>query len=122
MKQQTFKELARLSIVIKLQVEGLHRWPECNIDEVKYLRDLHRHIFYIKCVRLVEHADRDVEIIKLKHRITKHLHDAYYSEHYRCHNFDRMSCEGIALMLCRDFELCSCEVLEDNENGAEVLI
>ena len=51
-------------IVVKLQVEGLHQWQDCPIEDVSFLRDRHRHIFHIEVRKKVSHNDRDIEIIK----------------------------------------------------------
>lgn len=107
-------------VVVTLQVEGVHRWKDCPFDEVGYLRDMHRHMFHIKAVKEVTHDDRDVEIIKLKQQVKGHLELKYYVTPQHLCDFGGMSCEMIAKELVEKFELESCEVLEDNENGAIV--
>lgn len=104
-----------------LQVEGIHSWPGCNIEEVSYLKDQHRHMFHIKAYKKVTHADRDTEFIKLKHGIKLHF-SGFYSARYKCANFKNMSCEHIAEHLVETFKLTACEVSEDGENGALVHI
>ena len=106
----------RTSIVVSLRVEGIHCWPDCDIAEVSFLRDPHRHVFHIKAKKPVTHADRDIEIIMLKREIQTFLSHTFGPT---C-NFESMSCEHIAQKLVRVFELSYCEVLEDGENGAEV--
>ena len=116
----------KISIVVSLQVEGVHCWPDCPIDEVSFLKDPHRHIFHIRCWKMVEHADRDIEIIQLQHDIVHYLRSYYYvvgdRYNYRTHNFESRSCEMIAMELIKRFNLSKCEVLEDGENGALVEI
>ena len=102
-------------VVVTLQYEGTHSWPECPLEYVSFLRYQHRHMFHIKCWKNVEHNDRDVEIIMLKRQIIAHLNDVVPSKEG---SFGRMSCEDIAQMLLADFKLAACEVLEDGENGA----
>lgn len=102
-----------------LQIEGTHFWKECRIDEVHYLKHPHRHLFVIKAVIDVSHDDRDVEFICLKHQVRDYLIKQYGVDHNSCH-FGGMSCEMIALELINEFKLFSCEVSEDNENGAIV--
>jgi regulatory protein YycI of two-component signal transduction system YycFG len=99
-------------IVINLQYEALHRWKTCNIEEVKYLKDYHRHIFYIEVHKAVSHNDRDIEIILYKKRILNFLNEKFDGF------FGDMSCEDIAETLFYHFDLSYCKVLEDNENGA----
>jgi len=108
------------NVVIKLQVEGVHRWEGCNIKEVIFLINEHRHIFHIVCKKHVSHNDRDIEIIQLKRGISKYLLGKYSQDGVVC-NFDTKSCEMIAEELVKVFGLCYCSVMEDNENGAEVI-
>jgi len=105
----------KTTIICKLQVEGVHQWSKCPIEEVKFLRNPHRHIFYIICEKEVFHDDRDVEFIAFKRKITKYLNKYSNGEYLE---FNNMSCEMIARELLLEFELLRCEVFEDNENGA----
>lgn len=109
-------------IAVKLQVEGIHRWEECPIEEVKYLRDDHRHVFHIKVTKEVFHDNRDVEFIQFKHKIEKYFREEYFDYNYNCCYFGKMSCEMIAKELVQEFDLKSAEVSEDNENGALVIL
>lgn len=105
-----------------VKVPGIHNWPGCDIPEVLYLRDPHRHVFHIRANKTVTHDDRDVEIIKLGMDIERYLKDVYAPDR-ACDDtcvFGAMSCEMIARELVEKFELQSCEVLEDDENGATV--
>ena len=108
------------NVIVKLQIEGTHQWDGCNKAEVNYLANEHRHMFHIKAKKTVSHGDRDIEIIKLKHKIELHFVQ-YWCDYKRLNRFGNMSCEMLAEELCRQFELCYCEVLEDGENGAEVI-
>jgi hypothetical protein len=103
------------SIKIKLDVEGLHNWPGCDIESVQYLKYIHRHTFQIFCTLDVTHGDRDVEFIEFKHKIRKFLEGRYYSAKYDCLNFGPMSCETIAEILLLEFNLTECSVSEDGE-------
>lgn len=119
----------KTEVYCTLQVEGVHNWPECDLEEVIYLRDLHRHIFHIKAHKNVSHDDRDQEFIMLKHNIQHYLfreyasegQDGHFMDDYVC-IFGAMSCEMIAKELIRKFDLSRCEVSEDNENGAVVTV
>jgi len=104
------------TIVCKLQVEGVHQWAECPFEEVKFLKNSHRHIFYINCEKEVCHNDRDIEFIMFKRKIIKYLNKKYSNGEYL--EFNNMSCEMISIELMKEFELAKCEVFEDNENGA----
>jgi len=109
-----------LNIVVNLEVDWVHRWKDCPIEEVSFLKDYHRHIFKIKCVKEVSHDDRDVEIIQLKRSIVQYLEKMYYDTDKRTCFFDWKSCEMLAKELLNEFVLVSCEVLEDGENWALV--
>ena len=80
-----------------------------------FLRHPHRHIFHIELRKEVTHADRDVEIIKLKREIKDYLGEEPI-------NFQGRSCEMIADDLMDRFEASYVKVLEDGENGALVRI
>ena len=102
-------------IVVKLQVEGLHQWKGCPIEEVSFLRDRHRHMFHIEVRKRVTHNDRDIEIIMLKREILKYLGKQPIE-------FGNQSCEMIAEDLYKEFNCTYVSVLEDNENGAIIEI
>lgn len=108
-----------VTVIVTLQVEGIHRWEDCPLPEVAYLRADHRHLFHIKVEKRVSHYDRDVEIISLKHDLSRYLLRLYGDCDGVCH-FGKMSCEMIARELLESFNLRSCTVLEDGENGARV--
>lgn len=107
------------NIIVKLQVEGIHKWPNAP-DGVGFLRYDHRHVFYIICKKIVSHLDRDIEIIEFKREITNYLSRQYFNSRINCLFFGSKSCEMIAMELVANFDLSYCSVLEDNENGAEV--
>lgn len=93
--------------------EAIHNWPGCPFDEVAYLRNPHRHIFHIKAYHAVNHDDRDVEFIMMKHRIEEYLIATYPDR-----KFGAKSCEMLGRELIEKFNLTRCEVSEDGENGA----
>jgi hypothetical protein len=107
-------------VFCSLNVEGIHAWYTCPIDEVDFLKVDHRHIFGIKAYKEVFHDDRDVEFIWLKHEIQDYLRENYYNKEKRLHYFGPKSCEMLAKELINQFDLSRCEVNEDNENGAIV--
>lgn len=103
-------------ILINLQIEGIHRWADCNILEVLYLKHYHRHIFYITIQKEVKHNDRDIEIICFKNEVINWLNSNYKKDNVLF--FDNMSCEDIAEKIYNHFNCSMVKVLEDNENGA----
>lgn len=114
----------KINVVVKLQFEALHHWPGVvehpELKPVHFLAHLHRHIFYVTAKKMVTHSDRDVEIIMLKRNIESYLHRRYFAEDADALFLKNASCEMIAEELLKYFGLDYCEVLEDNENGAEV--
>jgi hypothetical protein len=110
----------KLSIIVQLQIEGIHYWKDCNISDVIYLKHPHRHVFYVTLKKQVSHSDRDIEIIKLKHEVITYFEETYFDNHLGLHNFRNMSCEDIAIEILNKFNCNKVKVLEDNENGAEV--
>lgn len=114
----------KTGIIINLQVEGLHCWPDADklIPEVGFLSNMHRHIFFVTMKKYVNHDDRDVEIIMFKRSVLDYITKEYWSPSANCHNFENKSCEMLAKELAQRFECYYASVLEDNENGAEVII
>lgn len=55
----------RKLVYFKDRWEDFHLWWSAP-EEVKFLRDLHRHEFHIKVTIDVNHSDRDVEFILMK--------------------------------------------------------
>ena len=110
----------RTEVFCTLQVEGIHNWPGCPLEEVAYLRDPHRHVFHVKAYTTVTHSDRDVEFIMLKHTLLEYLTTTYWHDECKCLYFGAKSCEMIAQELIDSFGLSRCEVSEDGENGAVV--
>lgn len=105
----------RKYIEVKLDVEAIHCWPNCNIDEVAYLKHPHRHTFQFICRVEVTHNERDVEFIELKHKLKQYLGSKYYSKIYKCCDFGSMSCESLAEDVLTAFGLVKCIVSEDGE-------
>lgn len=124
--KETSKDSKQLqtNIVVTLQVEGLHCWPAARKEfpEVGYLSDPHRHIFHITAKKRVRHNDRDIEIIMFKKDMLSHIKRQWWDKEYCTHEFGPLSCEMLAKYLLETFSLDYCQVLEDNENGAEVYI
>lgn len=102
-------------IIVKLQVEGLHNWPGCDLPEVEYLAYKHRHIFEILAEFEVTHGDRDLEFIRTKHLIEGYVKGKYYRREYGCCDFGSNSCEHLAEELLKEFDMTKCSVSEDGE-------
>ena len=74
----------KTNIIVKLQVEGVHNWPQASKFEptMEYLEYQHRHMFHIVGKKEVFHDDRDVEFIVFKRKVKKYLEEVYYEEQY----------------------------------------
>lgn len=110
-----------MKVFCTLQVEGIHNWPECPIEEVSYLKVPHRHVFYIKAKIDVDHSDRMVEFIQLKHQIGAYVKQKWWCEKINMMNFGRLSCEDIGTHIMKEFNLSEVEVSEDDENGCLII-
>lgn len=104
-------------VVVKTQFEGFHYWKDAP-EEVKFLRDLHRHMFYVRVEVPVNHEDRDIEIILLKRFVNETC--SILTEPIKKYGW---SCERIAqeiagaILYKYNITQCAVYVLEDNENG-----
>ena len=81
-------------VICALQMEGFHCWPEAD-GELAYLKNSHRHIFFITAEFPVRNANREIEIISQQNAIKRYLLSKYGDEDGACH-FGRRSCEDIA--------------------------
>lgn len=115
MVEKVQKFMTKTTVYCKVQFEGIHNWPGCPFEEVKYLRVPHRHIFHIKAWKQVYHDDRDCEFIMLKHRVQE-----FIASKWPDGQLGAMSCEMIGQILIEEFELCAVDVSEDDENGAYI--
>jgi hypothetical protein len=110
----------KMTVFCSLQFDGIHAWYTCPIKEVDFLKVDHRHMFHVKAYKTVNHDDRDVEFIQLKHEIQEYIRETYWFQYKRTHYLGAKSCEMLAIELIEKFDLCKCEVNEDNENGSIV--
>ena len=109
-------------LIIRLQMPGMHIWSECDIEEVSYLANVHRHMFHFEARCLVGGSNREVEFIKLQNEIRRFLTATYWSVSSQLLAFGGRSCEMIAEEILKRFPLLTeCTVLEDGENGARVV-
>lgn len=92
---------------------GYHCWRGAP-EQVKFLRDFHRHVFHVKVMVKVAHDDRDIEFIMLKQRVDDYLRERYHEQWFK------LSCEMIAHDLLVRFNAVKISVSEDGENGATV--
>jgi hypothetical protein len=104
------------------EIEGFHYWENAP-ESLEFLRHNHRHIFVIKCLFSVTHADRDIEIFMQQQLIETFLARKHLTGEYPLKGlqFGGKSCEMIAAEILDNFDHClECEVLEDGKGGAIV--
>lgn len=109
------------SVKVKTSFKGLHCWPECPIEEVAFLRDPHRHTFYVSVKMDVFHNDREVEFFVLQMAINDIIKELYGDDQIK--DLGRKSCEDIAdeihrALLVQYPRKMVIEVSEDNEVSA----
>lgn len=121
--------MLKRAVTVRTQYEGIHCWPEAPV-EVGFLRSPHRHIFQIRANIEVEHNDRDVEFIMVKHRIdnwlkTKCVVTGEYDSEGSVWDMGRMSCEDVAEQVIEvicdfvgSYRTITVFVSEDGENEA----
>ncbi len=111
------------SVTSKTTFEGVHCWPEAP-DEVAFLRNPHRHIFHVEAHVVVQHNDRDVEFVMLKHKLDKRL--SVELDDNGVWQMGRKSCEDVAEMLMVSLiswypnRAVAVSVFEDGENGCTI--
>lgn len=108
-------------IWVTFQKKGLHKYPQASTDptlqDVKYLGDLHRHLFKFKISIQVFHDDRELEFHQFLNWV-----ESLYDE--RVLALDFMSCEMISDRLYEKISAkfpgrsCVIDVSEDGEVGA----
>lgn len=103
-------------VVIRTSFIATHHWPECPLENVKYLRDPHRHVFHVEVKWAVDHEDRQIEFIDAKQKV-----DLFITNTYKDRFLGRKSCEEIARELLKTFGAVFVSVFEDGENGSEII-
>ena len=109
-----------MRVISSFTFAGIHHWDGAP-DDISHLRNPHRHLFHVQIVKDVTHLDRDVEIILLGKYARAWMMGSF--KRLKCGSLDlgQLSCEMIAEMFVKKLELHSCRVLEDGENGAEII-
>lgn len=107
-------------IFVRTQFEGFHSYINAP-EQVKYLRDLHRHIFHVEITMTVFHDDREIEFIMLKNDVNTYL-DVLKNTNHSCEQYAELILNYIENMYStkEKHRYISVSVSEDNENGAIV--
>jgi len=112
------------SIFINTEFHATHSWPECSIEEVRFLQYEHRHTFKVKVSLEVLGTDREVEFFVLKNLVDRIIEKEYGPG---LKKLGRTSCEDICDTLLYQIQMSGfenrrvgVEVSEDGEVGAKV--
>lgn len=103
------------AVWVTLRREGFHYWPDAP-DELKHLRNPHRHLFLLRAEIRVHHDDRDVSFERLQ---------ALVDEAWPGPKLGARSCEQVAALMAGELAQvlqrpATVTVSEDGENGASV--
>ncbi len=104
------------NVIINTSFSAIHCWQDCPIKQVDYLKNRHRHIFHLQLKFPVTHDDRDIEFINMKNNINEYIHEQWENK-----DLGQESCEMIASTFMGYFNANYVRVMEDNENGAEII-
>ena len=114
------------TIKVKNSFVGYHRYVDAP-EDVKFLKDWHRHNFIVTTSISVDHNNRDIEFFELQQIVEKFVKDTYSSDKTKdtagyVRGITIESCEQLAEDVCRYlsdlFESkrdISVEVSEDGE-------
>lgn len=105
------------SIAVRTSFIDQHCWPDAP-QEVAYLRDLHRHRFFVTVYANVSHGNRQLEFHLFQDYITKFT--IPYLQAVLLNKCNTMSCEDMAEVLAlklreENFKVYRVVVSEDNE-------
>lgn len=107
-------------IFVTENFEALHRWKDAP-EETSFLRRLHRHLFKVRLEIEVFTNDRELEFFAVKKQLKRAIKVSINLK-------DAGSCEQIAIKLLNYLHpfykgrKMACEVSEDGENGAVVVM
>jgi len=100
-------------IIVTTDKVGFHKYDNAP-DNVKFLRDLHRHKFHIKLGIEVKHDNRELEFFTVLEELERYISNAKIGS---CEMLARYIYDYFKDLYKRD---CFVEVWEDGENGARV--
>ena len=108
-------------IIVRTQFEGFHCWSDAP-EEVKFLRDTHRHLFNVELRISVDHNDRELEFFMVKKRL-----DNIIKWYIELNGTNLGSCEMMGESFIKELtelygnRYYQIKIFEDNENGGEVV-
>ena len=108
------------NIIVQSEFTALHSWADCDILEVEFLKELHRHIFKVQIKLAVTTVHRDLEFFMVKNYLDSFL------KLYQGLKLVNKSCEEMCQEIY-DFvklkysSVFYVSVFEDGENGSELI-
>lgn len=115
-------------IAVKTTFEGIHEWSECSLSEVQFLKNAHRHIFYVEVILPVTHDDRQLEFFIVKAQLQDIINKFPKNGYTHIYHLGQKSCEMIADIFIDELRIVypmiksiQCKISEDKENAAIVL-
>jgi len=97
-------------IEVKTRFIGFHRYKKAS-ENVKFLRDWHRHLFGVEVLLQVNHGERDIEFFTFQEQLDKFIKKNYENK------FFEKSCEYIAEEIALKFNCVEVKISEDGENA-----
>lgn len=107
-------------IKVKNNFVGFHQWEDAP-KEYGFLRNLHRHVFYVETKISVSENDRELEFFDVADRIAFHIDNTKRMSH-----INKWSCEDYGEYILDQLEVdypkrrIEVEVSEDGENSGIV--
>ena len=107
-----------MRIIVRTIFEDKHWWPSAP-QEVGFLRNMHRHLFYVEVSCEVTHDDRELEFFMVKKVL-----DGIIRNQILLLPVSK-SCEQMGLVIKKELKgkydrEFVVRIFEDNENGVEV--
>ena len=105
-------------VIVKTSFPAIHRWKDAKSVLNEFLKEYHRHIFYVEFWVSVSGSDREIEFFDLLHHL-----NTFIEKEYKNKRFEK-SCEMIGEEIIKEFKQYykgnsfKCKVFEDDENGA----
>lgn len=117
----------RKLVTVRTTFVAIHCWPQAASINNSFLRNKHRHKFYVEVKVEVKGSDREIEFFDLLNAVNKAIGPwGGETNHSYMGDLEALSCEDVAEYIARDLdtEYPPCKgkvrevsVFEDNENG-----
>lgn len=112
----------KIFIKVRNRFYAIHNWATCPHQDVLFLKNIHRHEFFVYVKVEVGHSNRDIEFLQLQCDIDATINTLYQKSNLLKNTYllESKSCEMIAndiyKMLKDKYNIVSIEIGEDGEN------